>query len=109
MSSHAPTPVTQILDAVHHGDGKARDQLFQLVYQELRGMASAQLAREPGGRTLQPTALVHEAYMRLFTEAAPHFESRRHFFGAAARAMRQILVDGARKKGRKKRGGFERI
>lgn len=109
--------VTHLLDAVGRGDEVAREQLLDAVYAELRQMASAALARESGMRTLQPTALVHEAYLRLFgasparSTASPttdagdgQFHNRRHFFAAAAEAMRRILVDGARKRGRKKRG-----
>lgn len=109
--------VTHLLSAVGQGDDRAREQLLHAVYAELRLMASAALARESGRRTLQPTALVHEAYLRLFgapsssSDQSPmtdakkgEFENRRHFFAAAAEAMRRILVDGARKRGRKKRG-----
>jgi hypothetical protein len=97
--------LTQLLDAVAQADDSARGRLFELVYGELREMAAREMARERPGRTLQPTALVHEAYLRLFAAGDNHFDNRRHFFAAAANAMRRILVDDARKRERKKRGG----
>lgn len=100
--------VTGILTAIHQGDPHAADQLLPLVYDELRQLAAAKLAREKPGQTLSPTALVHEAYLRLVTPAQPRageFANRRHFFAAAAEAMRRILVEQARHKGRLKRGG----
>lgn len=103
--------VTRLLDAVGAGDCAARERLLELVYHELRQMAAAHLAREGQGRhpgRVQPTTLVHEAYLRLFAPGNGHFGSRRHFFGAAAQAMRRILVDDARKRGRLKRGGGRR-
>lgn len=132
--------ITQLLDAARSGDAQAADRLWQAVYHELRTIAAAQLAKEHGPRTLQPTALVNEAFLRLFGQQSPrerpagtpdatksrpaampeasesrppgkpdatggpHFESRRHFFAAAAEAMRRILVEGARKRRRIKRG-----
>jgi len=101
--------VTQILDQIQHGDPQAAADLLPLVYAELRRLAAAQLAREKPGQTLDATALVHEAYLRLVGPAdAERWQSRGHFFAAAAEAMRRILVDQARRKGRKKREG-ERV
>ena len=97
--------VTQILNAVDRGDAKAADELLPLVYAELRRLAAAKMAHEAPGHTLQPTALVHEAWLRLVGDAAPKFENRAHFFGAAAEAMRRILIESARRKQREKRGG----
>lgn len=103
MSYRSIHLVTQLLDAVAFGDPGAKDRLWRLVYGELRMLATARLADErPGG--IQPTTLVHEAYLRLFADADGHYSSRRHFFGAAAQAMRRILVDDARKRGALKRG-----
>jgi RNA polymerase sigma factor (TIGR02999 family) len=98
--------VTQILQAIAHGDAAASSQLLPLVYEELRKLAAQKLARETPGQTLQPTALVHEAYLRLVGEDdAQHWENRGHFFAAAAEAMRRILVEIARQKASLKRGG----
>ena len=97
--------VTQILRAVERGDAKAADELLPLVYAELRRLAAAKMAHEAPGHTLQPTALVHEAWLRLVGNEASKFENRAHFFGAAAEAMRRILVESARRKQREKRGG----
>jgi RNA polymerase sigma factor (TIGR02999 family) len=98
--------VTRILDAIEHGDPAAVESLLPLVYDELRRLAASRLAREKPGQTLDGTALVHEAYLRLVGgEADHHWESRGHFFAAAAEAMRRILIDRARDKGRRKRGG----
>ena len=98
--------VTQILDAVAAGDQQAAAQLLPLVYAELRRLAAARLQNESPGQTLQPTALVHEAYLRLVGEdEAQHWDSRGHFFAAAAQAMRRILVEIARQKASLKRGG----
>src|SRR6516162_1026979 len=97
--------VTLILSAIEKGDPRAADQLLPLVYDELRKLAAQRLAHERAGQTLQPTALVHEAYLRLVgPEQAQHFNSRGHFFGAAAEAMRRILVERARARQRIKRG-----
>src|SRR5262245_39458716 len=94
------------------GDPNAASRLLPLVYDELRRLAAERLAREPVGQTLQPTALVHEAYLRLVQspgldsgEKEPHWDNRGHFFAAAAEAMRRILIDNARRKQRPKRGG----
>jgi RNA polymerase sigma factor (TIGR02999 family) len=97
--------VTQILSAIEQGDIRAADQLFPLVYDALRKLAAAQLADEASGQTLQATALVHEAYLRLVETEAQRWNSRGHFFAAAAEAMRRILVDRARKKDSIKHGG----
>jgi RNA polymerase sigma factor (TIGR02999 family) len=98
--------VTRILSAIEEGDPHAAEQLLPLVYDELRQLAAQKLAQEKPGQTLQATALVHEAYLRLVdVEQAQHWNSRGHFFAAAAEAMRRILVEQARRKGRKKRGG----
>lgn len=101
-------PITQILEAVASGDAHASEQLLPLVYSELRKLAESRLAKTPPGNTLQPTALVHEAYLRLVGDQNPGWEGRHHFFGAAARAMRDILVEQARRKARIKHGGERR-
>jgi len=98
--------VTRILSAIDHGDPQAAEHLLPLVYDELRRLASEKMAQEKPGQTLQATALVHEAYIRLVdTEKAQHWNSRGHFFAAAAEAMRRILVERARRKGAAKHGG----
>jgi RNA polymerase sigma factor (TIGR02999 family) len=98
--------VTHILSALEQGDPHAAEQLLPLVYDELRQLAAAKLAQERPGQTLQATALVHEAYLRLVdVDKAQHWNSRGHFFAAAAEAMRRILVENARRKKRRKRGG----
>jgi RNA polymerase sigma factor (TIGR02999 family) len=97
--------VTRILSAIEKGDAQAAEQLLPLVYDELRKLAAAKLAHEKPGQTLQATALVHEAYLRLLGDGAPAFSSSGHFFAAAAEAMRRILVDQARRKEAIKRGG----
>ncbi len=98
--------VTQILSALEQGDAQAAGQLLPLVYDELRKLAAHKLAQEKAGQTLQATALVHEAYLRLVDgDQARQWNSRAHFFGAAAEAMRRILVDQARRKKADKRGG----
>ncbi len=98
--------VTRILSKIQSGDPAAAEQLLPLVYDELRKLAAARLAHEKPGQTLQATALVHEAYLRLVDHADPHeWNSRGHFFAAAAHAMRRILVENARRKGRVKHGG----
>jgi RNA polymerase sigma factor (TIGR02999 family) len=98
--------VTQVLHAIAEGDPGAASQLLPLVYDELRQLAAQKLARETPGQTLQPTALVHEAYLRLVGEAEEQrWDSRGHFFAAAAEAMRRILVETARRKASLKRGG----
>jgi RNA polymerase sigma factor (TIGR02999 family) len=100
------TDVTHILSAIEHGDPQAAEQLLPLVYDELRKLAAQKLAQEKPGQTLQATALVHEAYLRLVNvDKTKHWSSRSHFFGAAAEAMRHILIDNARRKRRPKHGG----
>src|SRR5438445_3860128 len=101
--------VTRLLDAATAGDRKAAADLLPLVYDELRKLAVARMAAESPDQTLQPTALVHEAYLRLIAPADEHrWESRGHFFAAAAEAMRRILVDAARRKRTHKHGGHRR-
>jgi RNA polymerase sigma factor (TIGR02999 family) len=97
--------VTRILSAVERGDPTAAEQLLPLVYDELRRLAARRLAREQPGQTLQPTALVHEAYLRLVGPQDPGWNGRGHFFAAAAEAMRRILVERARRKRSRKHGG----
>jgi RNA polymerase sigma factor (TIGR02999 family) len=103
------TDVTRILSAIEHGDPHAADKLLPLVYDELRSLAARRLTQEKPGQTLQATALVHEAYLRLVDdEKAKHWDSRGHFFAAAAEAMRRILVESARRKMRHRHGGGRR-
>ena len=97
--------VTRILESIEHGDPKAADELLPLVYGELRKLAAAKMANEAPNQTLQPTALVHEAWLRLVGEANPKFDGRAHFFAAAAEAMRRILIDKARRKRALRHGG----
>jgi RNA polymerase sigma factor (TIGR02999 family) len=97
--------VTHILDRVQHGDARAAEELLPLVYEDLRRLAAAKMAQLPPGQTLQPTALVHEAYLRLVGSGPRDWNSRGHFFSAAAEGMRRILVERARRKGAVKRGG----
>jgi RNA polymerase sigma factor (TIGR02999 family) len=98
--------VTQCLNAIEEGDPHAAEQLLPLVYDELRRLAAQRMAQETPGQTLQPTALVHEAYIRLVDlQRVQRWDSRGHFFAAAAQAMRRILIDNARSKGRIKHGG----
>jgi RNA polymerase sigma factor (TIGR02999 family) len=96
--------VTRILESIEHGDPKAADKLLPLVYEELRKLAAARMANEPPNQTLQPTALMHEAWLRLVGNSNPNFSGRAHFFGAAAEAMRIILIDNARRKHSQRRG-----
>ena len=103
------TDVTQILSQINRGDPSAADQLLPIVYEELRKLAAHKLASENPGQTLQATALVHEAYLRLVgNDATGTWDSRGHFFAAAAEAMRRILIDAARRKGSLRRGGNSR-
>jgi RNA polymerase sigma factor (TIGR02999 family) len=105
----AMNEVSRILSAIEHGDPRAAEQLLPLVYAELRKLAAEQIALEKPGQTLQATALVHEAYLRLVEGAqVQHWNSRGHFFAAAAEAMRRILIDNARRKRRPKHGGDRR-
>src|SRR5262245_776691 len=98
------TEVTLMLQEVSAGSAPA-EQLLPLVYQELRKLATARMAREAVGDTWQPTALVHEAWLRLAGNTRQNWQNRAHFFGAAAEAMRRILIERARRKSRLKRGG----
>lgn len=97
--------VTHILEAIQRGEAKAADQLLPLVYEELRRLGAAKMASEAPGQTLQPTALVHEAWLRLTNDDQRKWNDRTHFFAAAAEAMRRILVDNARRKRTERRGG----
>lgn len=97
--------VTQILEAIGAGDRQAAEALLPAVYEELRALAQARMAKTPPGNTLQPTALVHEAYLRVVKDVDPKWDGRGHFFAAAAQAMRDILVDQARRKAAVKHGG----
>lgn len=96
---------TRLRSAIAAGDPKAADQLLPLVYDELRKLAVVRMANEKAGQTLQPTALVHEAWLKIAGDGNEHFANRRHFFKAAASAMQQILIDTARRKQRLKHGG----
>jgi RNA polymerase sigma factor (TIGR02999 family) len=100
--------VTRILNSLEQGDSKAADELLPLVYGELRRLAIHKMANERPGQTLQPTALVHEAYLRLVGNQNQQWAGRAHFFGAAAEAMRRILIDGARRKKARRHGGDQR-
>ena len=102
--------ITLVLQAIGRGESQASTDLLPLVYEELRHLAAARMARENAGQTLQPTALVHEAWLRLVADGERSWENRAHFFGAAAEAMRRILIDKARRKaGLKHGGGQERL
>lgn len=111
LCSRAMSDITRVLSGIEQGDPHAAAQLLPLVYDELRKLAAQKLGRESPGQTLQATALVHEAYLRLVGDGAePHWNSRGHFFAAAAEAMRRILVESARRKNRLKHGGeLERV
>jgi len=97
--------ITLVLDAINHGDSQASEQLLPLVYNELRNLETARMLQESAGHTLQPTALVHEAWLRLAGEGNQNWKNRAYFFAAAAEAMRRILVEHARRKARLKHGG----
>jgi RNA polymerase sigma factor (TIGR02999 family) len=99
------TDVTRILNAIEQGDPRATEELLPLIYDELRLLAAQKLAKEPPGHTLQATALVHEAYIRLIGAETRDWNRRGHFFAAAAEAMRRILVENARRKRSSKHGG----
>ncbi len=106
----AMSDVTRILNAIERGEAKATDELLPLVYEELRVLAAQKLSHEAPGQTLQATALVHEAYLRLVGDEPQGWENRGHFFAAAAEAMRRILVDRARRrKSQKHGGGHQRV
>jgi RNA polymerase sigma-70 factor (ECF subfamily) len=108
MSSSEPSEITQLLHRLEAGDRSGVDRLFSAVYQELRNMAAKCFQREAKGNTLQPTALVHEAYMKLVDQKAVDWQGRTHFYAVAAQAMRRILVDHARHRGAVKRGGGQK-
>lgn len=103
--SRVMNEITVMLNAVQRGDGRASEELLPLVYDELRRLAAARMAQEAAGQTLQPTALVHEAWLRLVADSDRTWQNRAHFFAAAAEAIRRILVESARRKSRLKRGG----
>jgi RNA polymerase sigma-70 factor, ECF subfamily len=100
--------VTHLLEQWNHGDREALDKLMPLIYEELRKMAKRYMSQQNPGHTLQTTALIHEAYLRMVKQKEKHFENRAHFFGVAAQAMRHILVDYARERHTAKRGGGAR-
>ncbi len=97
--------ITLVLEKIERGDAQAADQLLPLVYEELRKLAASKMANEAAGQTLQPTALVHEAWLRLGGEAQPDWQNRAHFFASAAEAMRRILIDRARRRLAQRHGG----
>src|SRR5688572_30123043 len=97
--------ITQVLEAVGRGEAQASEELLPLVYHALRQQAAVQMSREAAGQTLQPTALLHEAWLRVTGPGERKWQNRAHFFGAAAEAMRRILIENARRKSRLKRGG----
>lgn len=101
--------ITLVLDAMSKGDSRASEELLPLIYQELRKLAAVRMAQEAAGQTLQPTALVHEAWIRLVGDGRRTWENRSHFFGAAAEAMRRILIERARRKSRLKRGSGQTL
>jgi len=105
----SPQPITELLARVRLGQKGAMDDLLPLVYQELRRLAQNSFRNERSGHTLQPTALIHEAFLRLFEGHAPAFADRAHFFGVASRVMRQVLVDHARSHSAQKRGANLRV
>ncbi len=108
--SRAVSDVTRILDRVQQGEAEAAEELLPLVYEELRKLAGAKMANEAPGQTLQPTALVHEAWLKLVGTGHQHWNNRGHFFAAAAEAMRRILIDRARKRRRERHGhGLKRV
>jgi RNA polymerase sigma factor (TIGR02999 family) len=116
MAAITPTPespqseITLLLDRAKAGDAQAANRILPLVYEELRKLAAAKMAREPAGHTLQPTALVHEAWLRLGGETQPDWKSRAQFFSSAAEAMRRILIENARRRCALRRGGdFEKV
>ena len=110
MTTSSPHEVTSLLIRLTDGDGAVLDDLLPLVYAELRRLAASYLRRERQGHTLQPTALVHEAYMRMIDQTQVEWQNRAHFFGVAAQMMRRILVDHARSQQAEKRGGeFQKL
>ncbi len=108
MSTQEPNQITRLLESAGNGDVSAKRQLWSVIYDELHRLAQQQMRNEPAGRTMQPTALVHEAYLRLFREEDIKWANRRHFFGAAAQAMRRIRIEDARRVRGLKRGGDRR-
>ncbi len=108
MPTKPRQPITEILAAIEQGDSLAHEELWAAVYHELRRLAHHQMVDEAPGRTLQPTALVHEAYLRLFPNGKADFANRRHFFACAAKAMRRIRIDDARKRNSLRRGGGQK-
>src|SRR5579871_2468583 len=107
---HAMNDVTLTLQAARHGDKQASEEILPLVYEELRRLATIRMAQQASGHTLQPTALVHEAWVRLMSDGATSWQNRGHFFAAASEAMRRILVESARRKSRLKHGrGHQRV
>jgi RNA polymerase sigma factor (TIGR02999 family) len=109
MTESGQSVVTRVLQAVEAGDPTAAERLLPIVYAELRKLGRSLMAKVPPGNTLQPTALVHEAYLRLVGKGDPGWNGRGHFFAAAALAMRRILVEQARRKGRHKHSGGKRL
>ncbi len=107
LTDFQSAPVTRILNTILDGDQQASAELLPLLYTQLRNLARSLMAGSAPGNTLQPTALVHEAYLRLNPNMAPGWEGKGHFFAAAAQAMRRILVDQARRKGTVKHGGLQ--
>ena len=107
MGSHESSEITDLLRGLKAGDASVVDRLFTAVYQELRNLAGRFFRKEAKGITLQPTALVHEAYLKLVDQSAVDWQGRTHFFAVAAQAMRRILVDHARRRGAAKRGGHK--
>jgi RNA polymerase sigma factor (TIGR02999 family) len=108
--SQRMSDATVLMTAVEQGDAKAADKLLELVYEELRRLAAHRMAQEAPGHTLQPTALVHEAWLRLVGPENARFENRAHFFAAAAEAMRRILIDRARRRRTRRHGAdFKRV
>ena len=108
--SNMSSEVTQLLNAAEQGDSKAADELLPLVYEELRRLASAKMAKESPGQTLQPTGLVHEAWLKLVGNDQSSWQNRSHFFSVAAESMRRILIDRARRKARQRHGGeYQRV
>jgi RNA polymerase sigma factor (TIGR02999 family) len=105
LEASAQNPVTRLLNAVGRGEPGAQDELWDVVYRELHALARQQMAAEPPGHTIQATSLLHEAYLRLFGDEYVQWANRRHFFAAAAQAMRRIRIDAARRRQRLKRGG----
>jgi RNA polymerase sigma factor (TIGR02999 family) len=105
MEKHSPGQVTRLLNDWSDGDSTALDELIPIIYDELRSLAAHYLRRERADHTLQPTALVHEAYFRLVDQKEVHWQSRAHFFGVAAQMMRRVLIDHAKSHRRAKRGG----